>query len=118
MSIKRKGWTRSKVIRLLADSIRMLFDFYERENGKKKGSVHAMYMVAGRKRLTGSAPANGNSQTNGHTDVNPSSPILSSSMPHPEEEIHIPVKSITLVREEDLEGMFSRFQDQCCETFH
>ena len=83
----------------------MLYDFYERENGKKKGSVHAMYLLAGKKKSAATLMLNGNSQTNGHVDTHPSSPPISSSIPEPtEEEVQIPVKTMTLVREEDLEG--------------
>lgn len=83
----------------------MLYEFYERENGKKKGSVHAMYLLAGEKKSAATSMLNGNSQTNGHMDTHPSSPPMSSSMPDPtEEEVQIPVKTMTLVREEDLDG--------------
>ena len=84
----------------------MLYAFYERENGKKKGSVHAMYLVAGNKHIPDSAQANGNGHVDRDGDINPSSPIMSSSMPQPsqEEEEQRYVKTITLVREEDLEG--------------
>ena len=83
----------------------MLYDFYERENGKKNGSVHAMYLLAGKKKSGDMSMLNGNSQNNGHTNSHPSSPPMSSSMPEAaEESVQIPIKTFTLVREEDLDG--------------
>ena len=91
----------------------MLFDFYQRENSKKAVSVHATYLLCGRKHLSEQASPSQNG-TNGDIsmDVPPSSPPFSSSMPADAKENasnspEVPCQTITLVREEDLEGLKS-----------
>ncbi|KAL9622218.1 MAG: hypothetical protein Q9160_003401 [Pyrenula sp. 1 TL-2023] len=84
------------------------------ENAKKAGSVHATYLVSGvRKPTEALSSASTQNETNGDMDVDgdvpPSSPPMSSSMPAASQEQNgyteeVPVFSITLVREEDLEG--------------
>lgn len=101
----------------------MLYEFYEFQNAKKAGSVHATYLLCGtKKQVKSSSGANG--MTNGrkhHYDEDepiPSSPPpFTSSMLEPsqhssqggeEEDFHYehaPVRTITLVREEGLEGI-------------
>lgn len=95
---------------------RILYEFHAHENGKKPNSVHATYLLAGTKKLNEQS-----STTNGHVngaDVDeepmPSSPppftsSMLQSSPQDGGDQHsqvgvVPVKSLTLVREESLEG--------------
>jgi DNA polymerase delta subunit 3 len=81
----------------------MLYDFYTTQNAKTPKSVHATYLLTGRKR----AVENTNG-TNGRYDedtVMQSSPFMSSMPePQPQQPVEEPVKetSVVLVREEDL----------------
>ena len=94
---------------------RILYEFHAHENGKKPGSVHATYLLAGVKK-----PAGDHVMTNGHangvdldTEPIPSSPppftssMLQSSQQDGQqsqnEALH--VRTVTLIREEALEGM-------------
>lgn len=65
----------------------MLYDFHHYQNAQKVNSVHATYLVYGTK-----SPANDQSDD----DVE-----MTSSMPEPEE---TPISTLTLVREEELNG--------------
>lgn len=65
----------------------MLYDFHNCQNTQKANSIHATYLVYGTK-----SPANDQSDD----DVE-----MTSSMPEPEE---TPVSTLTLVREEELNG--------------
>ena len=95
---------------------RILYEFHAHENGKKPNSVHATYLLAGTKKIREYAAAtNGNV---GGADVDdepiPSSPppftssMLQSSQQEGDDQQSqneiVPVKTITLVREESLEG--------------
>jgi DNA polymerase delta subunit 3 len=96
---------------------RILYEFHTHENGKKPNSVHATYLLAGTKNINEQAVA-ANGYVNG-TGVDdepmPSSPppftssMLQSSQQdgdgqQSQSEV-VPVKTITLVREESLEGV-------------
>ena len=89
----------------------MLFDFHRSQNARKPGSIHATYLLCGTHKPETSSTANGNgSTTNGVEDI-PMSDIsfLSSSMPGQEVQSEvetIPVTTVTLAKEEDLEGRF------------
>jgi DNA polymerase delta subunit 3 len=84
----------------------MLFEFHRQQNVRKPGSVHATYLVAGTKRKQASKSINGNTAKDGEDEYMQSSPFRSSPVPNLEEVPEdIPVLSITLVREENLEGM-------------
>jgi DNA polymerase delta subunit 3 len=83
----------------------MLFEFHRQQNVRKPGSVHATYLVAGTKRKQASKTINGNTTKDGEDEYMQSSPFRSSPVPNLEEVPEdIPVLSITLVREENLEG--------------
>lgn len=84
----------------------MLFDFHNHQNAKKPGTIHATYLVSGTKRKeTAPAITNGGAK-DGEDDYMQSSPFMSSSMPQPEEGTgETSVLSISLVREEELEGI-------------
>lgn len=88
----------------------MLYDFHHEQTKRKPGSVHATYLVGGARRVTELPGTNGVQKADDQDIHMPSSPFISSSMPHQdgEEEEQI-VRSITLVKEEQLEGTFSRF---------
>jgi DNA polymerase delta subunit 3 len=97
---------------------RILYEFHTHENGKKPNSVHATYLLAGTKKIH-EYPASTNGNVNG-TDVDdepmPSSPppftssMLESSQQEGDDQQSqsetVPVKTITLVREESLEGVW------------
>jgi DNA polymerase delta subunit 3 len=89
----------------------MLYDFHRTQNARKPGSIHATYIVAGTRRPEVPSPSNGNatsSKTGG--DAVMSDMSFPSSMPdHDDAETDvevIPVTTVTLVKEEDLEGRF------------
>lgn len=91
----------------------MLYEFYHEQNKRKPGSVYATYIVSGTKKRV--EIANGTTKTNGKPDEDepmPSSPPLpSSSMAGPSqqesvesEHEQVKVRTITLAREENLDG--------------
>jgi DNA polymerase delta subunit 3 len=94
---------------------RMLYDFYSHENAKKPGSVHATYLLAGIKAIEEHPlPANGQNGTHKYEDdPMPSSPppftssmIQSSQQDSDGKEARVSsIRTITLVREESLDGM-------------
>jgi DNA polymerase delta subunit 3 len=85
--------------------IRMLYEFHRQQNGKKPGTVHATYLISGTKRNEEPLPSNGGVQKDGEDDYMQSSPFVNSSMPQLDEGTgESGVLSITLVREENLEG--------------
>lgn len=82
----------------------MLYDFHHGQNARKPGSVHATYIVDGKPRKLQEVGLNEDSR-NGEDEHMQSSPFMSSSMPQEgAEEDTLPVRKITLAREEDLEG--------------
>ena len=84
----------------------MLYEFHTHENKKKPGSVHATYLLYGTQSAI-SPPTNGTSQQDGEDISMTSSPFMS-SMPQDEDMIEEPpVKVMTIVREENLEGVAS-----------
>jgi DNA polymerase delta subunit 3 len=93
---------------------RMLYDFHTHENAKKPGSVHATYLLAGIKTVQKKpALSNGRNGTKLEDEPVPSSPppftssMLQSSQQNGdgEEAEMTSVQTITLVREESLDGM-------------
>jgi DNA polymerase delta subunit 3 len=89
----------------------MLFEFHRQQNVKKPGTVHATYLVAGTRRKSLATTNNGNTVKGGEDEYMQSSPFRSSPIPPNHEEVveDHPIFCITLVREEDLEGMHSIF---------
>jgi DNA polymerase delta subunit 3 len=81
----------------------MLFDFHQKQNAKKPTSIHATYLLAGRKRNP--EHTNGANGRDGDDVDMRSSPFMS-SMREPEEPAQEPVKETTilLVREEELKS--------------
>ena len=83
----------------------MLYDFHQRQTFKKPGSVHATYLVDGVPTIAKADSANGQTG-DGEDAYMQSSPVMSSSLPQEDtEEYTIPMKSVVLAREEDLQGM-------------
>jgi DNA polymerase delta subunit 3 len=83
----------------------MLYEFHRQQNGKKPGTVHATYLLSGTKRVEEPVPTNSKVKKDGEDEYMQSSPFLASSMPQIEDGSGAAnVLSITLVREENLEG--------------
>jgi DNA polymerase delta subunit 3 len=96
---------------------RILFEFHAYENGKKPNSVHATYLLAGRKKKI-EPPIATNGLINGSEvddEPMPSSPppftssmLQSSPQDANDQQLQTeisPVQTVTLVREESLEGL-------------
>ena len=85
-------------------SIRMLYEFYTTQKTKKPGSIDATYLLDGVPRTPEEPSANGHQQDAEDVHMQ-SSPYMSSSIPHQEDQIEaVPWRSIILAKEEDLEG--------------
>jgi DNA polymerase delta subunit 3 len=96
----------------------MLYEFHTSQNAKKPRSIHATYLLTGKKR--DAVHTNGINGTNGRdgedTTMASSPPYMSSipsSMPNAEEPVEMPVPktSIVLVREEELEKTKAEFDE-------
>ncbi|MCJ1259830.1 hypothetical protein MMC24_007669 [Lignoscripta atroalba] len=82
----------------------MLFDFHKQQTSKKAGSVHATYLVSGLRQTPQPTEMNDSHRNEGEDAHIQSSPFMSSSTPHEEQEGEPPSLSVvTLAREEDLE---------------
>jgi len=98
-----------------ANNTRMLYDFHQKQNAKKPGTIHATYLLSGTKRPEDPVPLNGDAKKDGEDDYMQSSPFMDSSMPQAEDGTgESSVLSITLVREEDLEGRESLPSQRSC----
>ncbi|KAF2248777.1 hypothetical protein BU26DRAFT_518989 [Trematosphaeria pertusa] len=88
----------------------MLYEFHSKQNAKKPKSVHATYLLTGKKRS--SEHSNGIKGKDGEDTVMRSSPYMS-SMPEPEAPAEEPVSktSIVLAREEELEKTKAEFDE-------
>lgn len=85
-------------------SIRMLYEFHSTQKTKKPGSIDATYLLDGVPRNSEEASANGHQQDVEDMHMQ-SSPYMSSSIPHQEDQVEaVPWRSIILAKEEDLEG--------------
>jgi DNA polymerase delta subunit 3 len=83
----------------------MLFEFHKQQNAKKPSTIHATYLLGGIKVVEEPEVMNGEVKKDGEDEYMQSSPCISSSMPQPPEATgENSILSITLVREEDLEG--------------
>ncbi|KAL9637629.1 MAG: hypothetical protein Q9204_001792 [Flavoplaca sp. TL-2023a] len=85
---------------------RLLFQFHKQQNAKKPGSIHAVYVFTGYTIPVAPPTASQNGTIMDGEDAHmQSSPFMSSSMPQlEEEEEQAAIKTVTLCREEDLEG--------------
>lgn len=95
----------------------MLFEFHQKENKKKSGSVYATYMLAGTKKVQRIHGHGAPKVTNGDIPMPSSPPLPPSSMPAAsqateqlEEASSVPVKTISLCREEDLDSVKAQFE--------
>lgn len=87
----------------------MLFEFHRVQNGKKPGTIHATYLIAGTKRKE--TPVTIEVQKDGEDDYMQSSPFVGSSMPQSAEPADGSILSITLTREENLDCWNPAFGD-------
>ncbi|KAF2188172.1 hypothetical protein K469DRAFT_737542 [Zopfia rhizophila CBS 207.26] len=88
----------------------MLHDFYLTQNANKQKSVHATFLLTGKRRNP--EHTNGIHAKDGEDTFMHSSPYMS-SLPEPEEpeEEPVPVTSMVLVREEELEKTKAEFEE-------
>ncbi len=83
----------------------MLYDFYRNQNAKKPGTIYATYLISGTKRTNETTPTPSGTKKDGDDEYMQSSSFMSSSMPQPDEDNgQSSVFSLTLVKEENLEG--------------
>ena len=105
MSVLRSGKQASLGLRSGLIHHRMLFDFHQKQNAKKRNSIHATYLISGTKRSVDDT--NGTNRRSGEDVSMRSSPFMS-SMPEPEdagpEEETVKETTLLLVREEELES--------------
>lgn len=85
----------------------MLYEFHRQQNAKKPGTVHATYLLSGTKIEAQPVSSNGVAKDDGEDTYMQSSPFMS-SMPQREEDTgSSSTLTITLAREEDLDGKFT-----------
>ncbi|KAI9821703.1 MAG: hypothetical protein M1827_002284 [Pycnora praestabilis] len=90
----------------------MLFDFHHQQNSRKPGSIHATYLISGTRTPIPSISTNGTQMRDGDDDYMQSSPFMSSPMPKQDGlQDRMIVTSITMTREEDLEGAKALFEN-------
>ncbi|TGO23490.1 hypothetical protein BPAE_0130g00080 [Botrytis paeoniae] len=94
----------SRVLKVHVNTAKeMLFEFHRVQNAKKPRTIHATYLIGGTKRKE--APTEIEAQKNGEDAYMQSSPFVGSSMRQAEGSTgEDSTLSITLAREEDLEG--------------
>lgn len=90
---------------------KMLYEFHSTQVTKSPGSVNATYLLDGVPRAPKESSVNGHRQDGEDTHMQ-SSPYMSSSMPHQEdqEEEAVPSKSIILAKEDDLDAAKAKFK--------
>jgi len=85
--------------------LRMLYDFHHRQTAKKPESVHATYLITGTRKSGSATVANGTQGHDGDDSSMRSSPFMSTMPGQTDgEEENIPVTSVLLAKEEDLDG--------------
>lgn len=85
----------------------MLYEFHRQQNGKKPGSVHATYLISGRRHRQDPTFSHKELVKDGEDDYMQSSPFRSSRVEQVDEVVEeSPVLSIMLVKEEDVTGRF------------
>lgn len=85
----------------------MLYEFHRQQNGKKPGTIHATYLLAGVKNVP-KASISQVEHGEGEDDYMQSSPFMGSSMPQADDAVGPRTLTITLTREEDLAGIVVR----------
>ena len=91
----------------------MLFEFHQKQNAKKPGSVHATYLIAGTRLPPRSQQSNNvESQDSEDAVMQSSPPIPNSSAPQATEDDaeHTPIRSILIVKEEHLQKAKATFE--------
>ena len=91
----------------------MLYEFHRKSSAKKPGSVHATYLISGRKHLQNEPRTNGShSQNDGDKTMQSSPPLPSSSAPQPDENTAEPIviRIIMLAKEEHLDQAKKQFE--------
>lgn len=86
--------------------LRMLYEFHRQQNGKKPGSVHATYLIAGCRRRRDTTFSRKGLRKDSEDEYMQSSPFRSSPVQQIDDVEESPVLSIMLVKEEDLKGTF------------
>lgn len=82
----------------------MLYEFYSIQSTKGSESVNATYLLTGIPRTRNQSCVNGHQPDGGDVYMQ-SSPYMSSSAPHQEDQIEaVPSRGVVLAKEEDLEG--------------
>ena len=85
----------------------MLYEFYSDQTSKSPGSINATYLLNGVPEAPREYRVNVHQQDGEDTHME-SSPYMSSSTPHQDEqEVAVPSKNVVLAKEEDLEGKIS-----------
>jgi len=93
----------------------MLYDFHQKQNKKKAGTVHAIYLISGRQQQRTSSQTNGGQSQDSQGDIPKSSPFPSSAPQHdPEEMTPQFIRLIKVAREEDLEAAKSQMDELDC----
>lgn len=95
----------------------MLFEFHQKENKRKEGSVYATYMLAGIKKVPRIHGHDAPKTTNGDVTMPSSPPLPPSSMPAAsqvteqlEQASPVFVRTVALCREEDLDTVRAQFE--------
>ncbi|POS88161.1 hypothetical protein EPUL_000323, partial [Erysiphe pulchra] len=89
----------------------MLFDFHRQQNAKKPRSIHATYLIIGTRQVEEiSKVSNGANPDITDDGFIQSSPFTCTPSSISDESVKIPVKTITLVREADLEKVRSKYE--------
>jgi DNA polymerase delta subunit 3 len=92
----------------------MLFEFHQKQNAKKPGSIHATYLITGTRLPPKPQQSNhAESQDSKDAVMQSSPPIPNSSAPQaPEDDLEpVPVRSILLVKEEHLQKAKATFEE-------
>ena len=91
----------------------MLFEFHQKQNAKKPGSVYATYLITGTRLPPRSQQSNNvESQDSEDAVMQSSPPIPNSSAPQATEDDaeHTPIRSILIVKEEHLQKAKATFE--------
>jgi len=91
----------------------MLFEFHQKQNAKKPGSVHATYLITGTRLPPKPQQLNASGSQDSEDAVMQSSPPIpiSSAPQAPEDDVEpVPIRSILLVREEHLQKAKRTFE--------
>lgn len=87
--------------------IRMLYEFYDTQRIKEPGSINATYLLDGVPKASRQSYVNGHGQEGEDTHMQ-SSPYMSSSAPHQDDQDDAaPSRTVVLANEDDLEGKMS-----------